>query len=69
MVTASPPKRLVVHASKLLISRMVQGRKFTGENIYQNPEYEEVNQGLRDPLQFFIDDPSCKEKSGSGMVE
>lgn len=29
MVTAPPPKRLVVHASKLLISRMIQGRKFT----------------------------------------
>ena len=29
MVTAPPPKRLAVHATKLLISRMVQGRKFT----------------------------------------
>ena len=58
-----PPKRLAVHATKILISRMVQGRKFTGENIYQNPEYEQVNQGLWDPLQFYIDDPRCKEKS------
>ena len=30
MVTVLPPKRLFFHATKILISRMVQGRKLTG---------------------------------------